>query len=153
MLDGSIKFKIKCWCNAELGQGMFHGRLHESINNLFVIKLDFLLGRMYVDIEVLRVKIDEQCIHGETVFGDQFLKCIHDGMIEVSAFYETVVHKKILVSPCFFSSFRLAYKTINIQVICLLFYTHQLSIVTVTQYLYNALFECALIKMKYFLSV
>ena len=41
-------------------------------------------------------------------------------MIQVSALDETVVHKKILIPPCLLRRVRLAYKTIDIQLIGIL---------------------------------
>ena len=133
LLYGCIQVKIKCGCNAELGQRMSYGRLYKGIDDFLVFKFNFLFGRMYVYIHHGRIKINKQNVHRVTVRRNHFLVSIHHGMIEIAASDKPVIDKKILIAPGFFSGFGFAHKTVDIHVIGLLFYGYQFRVVVGSQ--------------------
>ena len=61
-------------------------------------------------------------------------------MIEISAFDETAIHKKILITSGLFRCFGFTNEPINIQIICFLIYTHHLGIIIIAEDLDDALF-------------
>ena len=84
---------------------------------------------------------------------DVFRKGIHHRMVQVCAFYKSVVHKKVLIASCLLRGLRFTYKTVDIHVIGLLLHTHQFSIVAASHNLENALLQASLFQVKNFLPV
>ena len=64
-LYGGIKIEIQGGGDAELRQRMFYGGLHKCIDDLLIFEFDFLFGGMHIDVELRRIKIDEQHIQGK----------------------------------------------------------------------------------------
>ena len=77
---------------------------------------------MDIDINLCRIKINKQNIHRETITRYHSLESIHHRVVQVRAFNKTIVNKKILLTSCLLSGFRLSNKPIDIQVIGFFFY-------------------------------
>ena len=117
MLNGGIQFEIESGGNAELRQCVLYRSLHKCINDLFVLEFYLLLGRMNVDVDLLRIKIDKEYIEWKMIGGQHSLKSTHYRMVQIPAFDKAVIDKKVLLSSCFARCVGFAYKAANIQII------------------------------------
>ncbi len=117
LLDAGVEVEVERGRNAELRQRVLDGGLHEGVEDAFIIKLDFLLGGMNVDIHMGGVQVDEENVKREAVRRDHFRECVHDGVVEVAGFDEPVVNEEELVAPCLLGRFRFPHEPVDIHVI------------------------------------
>ena len=132
---------------------MFYRRLHKCINDLLVFKLDLLLGGMHININLRRVKVNEQHVHREAVGRDHCLVGAHYSMIQVGAPDKPVVHKKILVAAGFLSCFRFSGKAVYVEVIRFFLNGHQLCSIGCPQQVHDPLLQRSFVKVEHFLPI
>src|SRR5690606_11339864 len=93
---------------------MFYRTAQNSVKGMFVVKLNFGFGGMYIDINTLWIHLQKKKITGVSFIFQQAIKGSRNGMIEIRTFNKTIIHKKELLSPALFGKFGFAYKAVDL---------------------------------------
>src|SRR5690606_37175444 len=79
-------------------QGPFYRSLEHGIDGSFVVKFDLGLRRMHIDVYMPGVQFYKKDKERKAGFGDQAMKCLANGVIQVAAFDKAVVDEEKLVA-------------------------------------------------------
>src|SRR5690606_19618122 len=92
---------------------MLYGRSQNGIQGMLIIKFDFGLCRVYIDINGMwrYVKIQE-ITWLATVLQQAFISG-HDGMMQIATFYVPLIDKEKLFAPALLGKFWLGNKTLD----------------------------------------
>jgi hypothetical protein len=76
--------------------------LQVVVYQFFVVEFYFLFGGMDVDINPHGVNVEKQDIEWKGIGGQKVFICVHHGMMQVTAFDESLVYKKQLLATLVF---------------------------------------------------
>ena len=141
--DWNLRFphhvKINGWDIVELSHSLLHSSCKDLPDSLFVLELDFRLGRMDVYINILCVHIKIDKIRHLLTCGYQPFKRILYRFVEIWMFHITPIHKEILMCSLFSGRLRFSHKAIKTTYCCIHFHGQQFLINFLAEYVYNAL--------------
>ena len=148
-----IALKIQDGSHVELSQTMFDGSPQNGVQSRFVVKLDFGLGGMDIDVYGIGRHLKVQKITGLRTVFQKSVVSRHHGMVQITAFDETVIDKEKLLSPIFLGKFGFANKTLNVHDFGFLVHGNQFLVGFTRKNAHDALPEIGRLQIEHFASV
>ena len=118
-------FKVERWRNLVDSKGPANGAANHGIHAPLVVKLDFGLSGVHIDVDAFGVQLQKQHIGWVQVAGNKTLKGLEHRSVYVGASHSAAVHKKVLVSSGFASCLRTKHKAVHVNQVRGLVYGNQ----------------------------
>ena len=156
-IDGNIGLalgvKLDRWYIIEKSYRLSHSRKQDLEDGLFVLKLDFSLGGMDVDINILRLHFEVNKIRHLLTLRHQSLEGVHHGLVKIRMPHVAIIDEEILMRSFFLRRFGLADKTTQLTHRRLHAQRQQVLIDTLAKNIHDSLFQSSRTEVKQFRSI
>ena len=104
-----FRIKVDGRDRTEFTQRLLHGCRKYLPDGLFILKLDFSLGRMDIHVNIGRIYIEIDKVGNLFTSGNQLFISLHNRLMKIRMTHITPVDKEILMCPFLTGSLRLGY--------------------------------------------
>ena len=118
-------FKVERWRNLVDSKGPANGAANHGIHAPLVVKLDFGLGGVHIDVDAFGVQFQKQHVGWVQVAGNKALKGLEYSTVYVGAAHSAAVDKEVLVSSGFARGLGSKHKAVHVNQVRGLVYGNQ----------------------------